>query len=116
MSIAVSLRELRGFSDDEVPRSYDEAAKNTVVGTQFYLDELRRRQDVRYAETLLVLTTRMTTGTEEIRGLTRRVTAAAVVGSDHRSAGVPGADRPAGGGALTDVYERNLEREYERNR
>jgi hypothetical protein len=37
---APKLFELRMMPDEQVERAYDEAAKHTVVGTGFYLDEL----------------------------------------------------------------------------
>lgn len=79
MLIAVSIHELRAMSDEEVIRRHDEAAKNTLVGTAFYLDELRRRGDERHAEKMLKLTEDLAVYTGEIRWLTRVVTAATVI-------------------------------------
>ena len=58
-----SVNDLRGLSDDELIRRSDSLARNTVVGTQHYLDELNRRDQVRQTEAMLALTkwiTRMT--------------------------------------------------------
>ena len=61
--MAESVNDLRALSDDELIRRYDGLARNTVVGTQHYLDELSRRYQVRQTEAMLALTkwiTRMT--------------------------------------------------------
>ena len=61
--MAEFVRELRALSDDELIRRYDSLAGSTVVGTQHYLDELNRRDQVRQTEAMHGLTkwiTRMT--------------------------------------------------------
>ena len=47
MGMAHSIEELRRLSDDELIRQHEEAAKSTLVGTGYYLDEIRRRESDR---------------------------------------------------------------------
>ena len=49
MGMARSLADLRALSEDELISQHDEQAKNTVVGIQYYLDELRYREQSRVA-------------------------------------------------------------------
>ncbi len=56
MGMAHSIKELRRLSDDELIRQHDEAAKSTVVGTGYYLDEIRRRDADRRERRMLLLT------------------------------------------------------------
>lgn len=46
--MAYSLKKLRSLSDEELVNEHDEKAKSTVVGTQYYMDELDRRSRERY--------------------------------------------------------------------
>jgi hypothetical protein len=55
-SSAPSVRRLRAASDDELIATYDEIAKNTVVGTAFYLEELQRREAMRISRSMWRLT------------------------------------------------------------
>ncbi len=43
---------LKELSDNELIAEHDDSAKNTVVGTRHYLDELRYRQQSRVASKL----------------------------------------------------------------
>ena len=54
--MAHSLYDLLNLTDDEVVRRHDDQAKTTVVGTQYYLDELNRRYQKRQTEAMLRLT------------------------------------------------------------
>ena len=54
--MALSLHELRKLPDDEVVRRYDAEAKTTVVGTQYYQDELNRRYQERQTVSMLRFT------------------------------------------------------------
>jgi hypothetical protein len=45
--MAEGIVELKKLSDAELMRRHDELAKNTVVGTAHYLDELRARDNAR---------------------------------------------------------------------
>jgi hypothetical protein len=45
-----SIRALRDNSDDELIAEHGEHAKSTVVGTQYYVDELNRRVQQRALE------------------------------------------------------------------
>lgn len=53
MSASPSIRELRTLSDEELIRRHDEEATHTVVGTQYYLDELHRRAQERQTTTIV---------------------------------------------------------------
>ena len=44
------IKVLRALTDDEIIARHDAAAVNTRVGVDFYLDELRRREQVRAIE------------------------------------------------------------------
>lgn len=48
--------ELRAMSDEELVARLDDLARGTQVGTQFYLDELRRRETDRQTAAMLGLT------------------------------------------------------------
>jgi hypothetical protein len=41
---AYSIAELQGMPMEQLIREHDAQAKNTVVGVNYYLDEIRRRQ------------------------------------------------------------------------
>ena len=47
--------ELRAMSDEELVARLDDLARGTQVGTQFYLDELRRRETDRQTAAMLGL-------------------------------------------------------------
>lgn len=42
--MAPELKQLKAMSDQEVIEAYDNLAKNTVVGTNFLLEEIRYRE------------------------------------------------------------------------
>lgn len=44
------LQRLRSMSDEELIALHDQTAVNTVFGVDYFLDELRRREQVRGAE------------------------------------------------------------------
>ncbi|WP_226366987.1 hypothetical protein [Pseudonocardia sp. ICBG162] len=50
MGYSPPFERLHAMTDDELRRTYDGAAENTVVGTGFYLDELNRRAFARAGE------------------------------------------------------------------
>ena len=54
--MAISLSDLRNLSDDELVKRHDDQAKTTVVGTQYYQDELNRRSQDRQTKAMLRLT------------------------------------------------------------
>lgn len=72
MTMAPKLAELRARTDDEIVGIYDDVAKHTGVGLQFYLDELVRRETARTGQRMLELTV-------QIRWLTVAVTAATII-------------------------------------
>ena len=53
---AKTYAELRTLSDEELIRQHDMLATNTVSGTGYYLDELRRRESDRQGKQMLRLT------------------------------------------------------------
>jgi hypothetical protein len=53
MSMIPKLGELQALTDEEIAEKYDSAAERTVVGTDFYLDELNRREFRRASEAAL---------------------------------------------------------------
>jgi hypothetical protein len=55
--MAHELEELRALSDDELVAMHDENAKNTVVGIDYYLNELQRRELSRQAKASYRLST-----------------------------------------------------------
>lgn len=71
MTMAPKIEDLRALSDDELIARYDSIAKH-AVGTQFYLDELARRQSIRTSDRMLELTV-------QIRWLTSAVAAATII-------------------------------------
>lgn len=51
-----SIKELRELTDEELIKEHDNKAKNTVAGTQYYIDELDRRSRDRNERAMLKLT------------------------------------------------------------
>lgn len=51
-----SIKELRELTNEELIKEHDNKAKNTVVGTQYYIDELDRRSRDRNERAMLKLT------------------------------------------------------------
>lgn len=45
--MSLPYKELQKLSDEQLIDLYDKCAKNTVVGLQYYVDELVRRQNER---------------------------------------------------------------------
>lgn len=54
-----SFSELKAMSDKTLIERYDGIGKHTVVGTQFYLDELMRREQRRQSDQMLGFTKQM---------------------------------------------------------
>lgn len=71
--MAESVHDLRGLTDEELIRRHDELARNTLVGTQHYLDELNRREQVRQTEAMVNLT-------KSINRMTVVITVATILG------------------------------------
>jgi hypothetical protein len=59
-----TYRELRSLTDDQLIDAHDGAAKNTVVGVSYFLDELRRREQARTNRNLGVLVPQVGVGDE----------------------------------------------------
>ena len=51
-----SIRELRDTTDDVLIRDHDVLAESTVVGVDYYLDELARRESARQQARMIKLT------------------------------------------------------------
>ncbi len=51
-----SINELRAATDEQLISEHDEAARNTVIGTGYYLDELNRRETAKQTKVMVVLT------------------------------------------------------------
>jgi hypothetical protein len=64
MGIALSVQQLKALTDEEIERYHDQEAEHTMVGTQYFLDELGRREQDKLNKEMLELTRdmhRMTT-------------------------------------------------------
>lgn len=59
MGMAITIEELRKMSIEELIRAYDNHAQSTVVGTQFYLDEIVRRDAETQTKAMIRLTKRL---------------------------------------------------------
>ena len=70
--MALSLSDLRNLTDAELVERHDYQAKTTVVGTQYFVDELNRRYQVRQTKAMLRFT-------KWIAGMTIVITAATFV-------------------------------------
>lgn len=70
MGMAKTLEELRSLSDEELVRRHDREAEGTVVGVDYYLDELHRRDVERTNQIVVDKTKRITELTWMITGLT----------------------------------------------
>ena len=57
---ALSLSDLRNLTDDELVEKHDYQAETTVIGIQYFLDELNRRQQERQTRAMLRFTTWIT--------------------------------------------------------
>jgi len=51
-----TIEQLSKLSDDEIISLHDKAANNTVVGVQFYLDEINRREQNKQTKLMLKYT------------------------------------------------------------
>ena len=78
--MAESLKELRELTDEQVASRYNEIARRTVVGTDYYAAELNRRYYERHSEAMLDCTEQMLqhasatrSHSEEMLGLTNRI-------------------------------------------
>jgi hypothetical protein len=70
MSKIPTFSELQKLSDEKIIERYDQAAERTVVGTEFYLRELSRRDTRRQSATLLKFTQQIRTLTIVVALLT----------------------------------------------
>lgn len=70
MSYVPKHAQLESLSDEELIARHDAAANNTVVGTDFYREEIARRQLAKERSRMLKLTATMRTLTWVILALT----------------------------------------------
>lgn len=56
---AKSIAELKSFTDEELISAHDRLSANTVVGVNYYLDELRQRMAKRSQDEMEKLTARI---------------------------------------------------------
>ena len=54
-----TLKELREMTDEQVIEEHDNLAQRTMMGLNYYLDELNRREQNRQTEAMLSYTRRM---------------------------------------------------------
>ena len=68
--MAKKLKELRQMSEDEVMEAHDVEAKSTIVGVDYWLNELQRREQLRDTKTMRNLTWSIFSLTLVITGFT----------------------------------------------
>ena len=68
--MALSLSALQNLTDDELVERYDAQLKTTIVGTQYYMDELNRRYQGRQTKSMLKFTKWITVMTVVITSAT----------------------------------------------
>ena len=79
MSMAKTLKELRGMTRGQLVASHDEQARDTVIGLNYYLREIERRDRDGQTRAILRCTSQMRWMTVAIMTLTLLNTAAALV-------------------------------------
>jgi hypothetical protein len=70
MLMAKTLEGLRELPDAELIHQHDEVAKTTVIGTQYFVDELVRREQDRATQAMLQSTQEMHKFTKQMRTMT----------------------------------------------
>lgn len=55
----MTLKDLKALSDEELIRLHDDHAKHTAFGVQYYIDELRYREQTRISQSIERLTKRI---------------------------------------------------------
>jgi cytochrome c oxidase assembly factor CtaG len=68
--MSLTYAEIRDRRDDDLVQEHDELAKHTIVGVDYYLEELRRREAKRQTNSMRRLTWVMAMLTLVIAGLT----------------------------------------------
>ena len=68
MPMAETLEGLRALTDAEVVSKYNEIAKRTNIGTDYYAAELNRRYNERHAEVVLGYSKKTLDHTEAMHG------------------------------------------------
>lgn len=77
--MAETIQELRSMSDDELISRHDAGAKQTLVGTQHYLNELARRDLDRQTGAMLDYTKQVVDYTKQVRNFTIAIVILTVV-------------------------------------
>jgi hypothetical protein len=54
--MAPTIEQLESMSDDELRAAYNDVARNTVIGLEWYREEMRRRGTERQTRALIRLT------------------------------------------------------------
>lgn len=49
--VSYSIKQLRELSDEQLIKEHDDRAKNTVMGTNYYMEELDRRSREKFERT-----------------------------------------------------------------
>jgi hypothetical protein len=57
--MAYTLKELRAMGDEQLIAEHDNLAQSTTLGINYFLDELKRREQNRQTDTMLLYTRRM---------------------------------------------------------
>lgn len=79
MAYIPKFEQLEQLTVEDLKRRYDAAAENVVVGTGFYLDEIRRRHDSALAQEALQSSLRSERSTDVMRRLTWVIVVATLV-------------------------------------
>jgi hypothetical protein len=54
--MSLKIGDLRTKSDEDLIEAHDRLSEHTIVGTDYYLQELSRRESVRQTKAMVVLT------------------------------------------------------------
>lgn len=71
--MAHSLTQLKQLTDQQLDELYDETAKRTSVGLQFYRDEIAHRENERQTQAMLEMTEKMLTISERMDTMTSQM-------------------------------------------
>lgn len=68
--MANTLKELREMSDEQLITEHDNLANRTQIGLNYYLDELKYREQNKQTETMILYTRKMLSFTHRMLWLT----------------------------------------------
>lgn len=77
--MSLKIAEIKKQTDEQIITAHDAAAKNTQVGTQFYLDELARREQAKFLEEQRAVNQQMLKYTRWVTYMTIVVTVATLI-------------------------------------